>query len=215
MHTGNVTHATHDDGACCYCWHAESAAMPTCEGAPALATRHKSTCNTAGTSELQVFSCCFRQGANLHTRMYGKPLTASHAESPEQPMKIEIGACPLSEQFQAIHDTVVCDQNVAKIKPLQCTNYDAKSVIASDCKSSETAMAESTQQSWCRDEKQKAPLLREPDASDMFACLAAVLAGGNFCDQEFCQGLPVSILPLIMLLGLHLVHNDLLTFQLL
>ena len=48
----------------------------------------------------------------------------------------------------------------------------------------------------------------------MFACLAA-LAGGDLSDQEFCQRLPVSILPLIMLFGLHLVHNDLLTFQLL
>lgn len=57
-------------------------------------------------------------------------------------------------------------------------------------------------------------MLHEPDALNMFACLAA-LAGGDLSDQEFCQRLPVSILPLIMLLGLHLVHNDLLTFQLL
>ena len=41
-----------------------------------------------------------------------------------------------------------------------------------------------------------------------------ILARGDLGDQELCQGLPVSILSLVMLFGLHLVHNHLLPFEL-
>ena len=72
--------------------------------APAQATRRKTTCNTVGTTRLHAGVSYFRQWANLHTRMYGKPSTATHAADPEQAIMIEVGACPLSEQFQAMHE---------------------------------------------------------------------------------------------------------------
>ena len=43
---------------------------------------------------------------------------------------------------------------------------------------------------------------------------SVILARRNLCDQELCQGLPVSIFPLVMLFGLHLVHNHLLPLEL-
>ena len=43
-------------------------------------------------------------------------------------------------------------------------------------------------------------------------CLAA---GADFGDQKLCEWLPVSVFPLVMLFGFHLVYNDLFAFQLL
>ncbi len=43
---------------------------------------------------------------------------------------------------------------------------------------------------------------------------SVILARGNLSNQELCQGLPVSIFPLVVLFGLHLVHNHLLPLEL-
>lgn len=55
--------------------------------------------------------------------MCGKPSAATHAEDPEQAIMLEIGACPLSEQFQAIreHDSVAWNQNVANTGQINTT----------------------------------------------------------------------------------------------